>query len=171
MHVRDLLRGQFQLAHNILEQVIDGCEGAVLHDRLPGGSAQSIAATYAHAVYDEDLFLTDRVLKQPTLFRRGGWAARTGVTEPAGIKLEEEWAAQLHLDLPSYREYAAAVYQQTDDALANMTTEQLDAEFTSAMGTQTMASLIGGVILNHIIGHSGEIAAQKGARGITGLPF
>lgn len=120
---------------------------------------------------DEDLLLSGRVLQAPTLFESGGWAARTGVPLPESVRMAEEWAAQVRLDLPAFREYAAAVYQRTDETIADLGDAQLDAEYETAAGKQSIAQFLGGIPLNHIIGHSGEIAAQKGARGLKGLPF
>ena len=53
MRTQDLLRAQYEQAHDVLEQVIDDCSPEALA-KVAGGNVGAISAIYAHLVYDED---------------------------------------------------------------------------------------------------------------------
>lgn len=172
MDFQSFVRNQLQFAHGTLEQVIEGCEGDILHERQPGSTVHSIAACYAHAVLAEDMIVNGMVMASTPIFAAGGWADKTGVPAKAMPNLEDDWAAKINMNLPAFREYAAAVYAKTDEIIANMSNEQAEQLIDTPFGAkQPRLEFIANLGVTHMWGHMGEIAALKGAKGLKGLPF
>ena len=106
-----------------------------------------------------------------TVWESGDWAAKTGLDMP-GPRQTQEWAqSSLQYDFAAFREYAKAVYGATDDYLANVSDDGLDAEFETFAGKVPTGIFVGATGLWHTTSHSGEISALKGAQGLKGLPF
>jgi hypothetical protein len=74
------------------------------------------------------------------------------------------------LDLDLFRQYAAAVYQSTDEYLASLTDAELDRivdpGFAPAM---PIGSFVANILAWHTATHQGEISALKGVQGMNGL--
>lgn len=169
MRTQDLLRAQYEQAHGILEQVIDDCSPEALA-QVAGGTVGSISAIYAHLVYDEDGMIA-RPAGQDTVWESGDWAAKTGLDMP-GPSQTQEWAQSgPQYDLAAFREYAQAVYAATDDYLANVSDDGLDAKIEAGRGEVPAGTWVGTTSLWHVVSHQGEISALKGVQGLKGLPF
>jgi len=170
MDTRSLLRAQFQQSHGFLDQVIADVPQDALDANLPGSTINSIGATYAHIVFAEDTIFNGMVKKAAPIY--GAWAERVGVPPAPGPMQTPEWAASVKMNLPIFREYAKAVFEATDAMLAGFSEAELASEFdTGFIGKMPLAQFLGGIGLYHVTGHSGEIAALKGVRGLKGLPF
>ena len=169
MRTQDLLRAQYQQAHDVLEQVIDDCSPEALAN-VAGGNVGAISAIYAHLVYGEDGLMSGPA-GRGRLWESGDWAARTGL-EMMESRQTQEWAqSSPQYDFAAFREYARAVYAATDDYLANASDDDLDAEIDTFFGKMPAATYLGTTCLWHVMSHQGEIAALKGVQGLTGLPF
>lgn len=165
------LRGQLQFAHNTLEQVVADVTNDILHHREPGSTANHIAAIYAHAVLAEDGIVNGMVLGRMPIFN-ADLSAKTGVPMKQMPNMEDAWAAQIKMNLPAFREYAAQVYASTDKAIAEMDDATAEAVIDTPFGTkQPRLEFIGNLGVTHMWGHMGEIAAIKGFKGMKGLPF
>jgi uncharacterized damage-inducible protein DinB len=169
MQLQDLLRSQFKQAHTIIEQVIDDCDDEALTN-IVGGNIGSISAIYAHAVFDEDGWITG-IDGSDRLWESGDWAAKTGLDIPGAAQTQEWTQSGAQYDLAAFREYAQAVYARTDDYLSNASDSELDADVPAGGGTMPAAKWLGAVGLWHVISHQGEMSALKGAQGLKGLPF
>jgi hypothetical protein len=110
-------------------------------------------------------------LGKPTLFERDGWSARTGVPVPGGPMMTPDWIANVRMNIDEFKEYAKAVYAQTDDLIANLPDESWNKEISGPMGKQTAFQMFSTIGLFHISEHAGEIAALKGVQDLKGLPF
>jgi hypothetical protein len=136
---------------------------------LPGAKINSIGAIYAHSVFSEDGILNGAVRGTTPVYFAGGWADKVGLEMPQG-SLEPDWNPQVDLGL--FREYAAAVYQATDEYLAGASDDELtravDLKFVPPMPVST---LIANVLVWHTATHQGEISALKGVQGVNGLVF
>ena len=168
MRAQDLMRMQFEQAHNVMEGVVADCDEAAL-TKVIGGNIGTIGAIYAHAVFDEDGWIAG-VTGNPTLWESGGWGEKTGLGEMSG-RQDQEWAQSATYDLATFREYAQAVYAQTDDFFANLSDADVDREIDGFTGKTTIAQHVGSLGLWHVMSHQGEAAAVKGAQGLKGLPF
>jgi hypothetical protein len=166
-----LLRQQYQLAHSLLEGTIADLGTEQAH-WSPPGAAMPIAAEYIHILASEDGLLNG-VLKGTAPLAATSWAGRTGSSEaPPMAPPWAEWAARVRVDLPAAREYAQAVYANTDTYLAGLTAADLDRGLDlSAMGLgqQTVGSLLALLIWN-AGAHCGEISSLKGMQGLKGYP-
>ncbi|MEP6872188.1 MAG: DinB family protein [Anaerolineaceae bacterium] len=172
MEYKDVLLNQFQFAHQTLEQVLEGCDD-ILHERQPGSTLNSIAACYGHVVLSEDAILNGIVLGETPVFIAGNWSARTGLPATGDASLGGEWpAASLGMNLPAFREYAAAVYARTAEAIGAMTDDKAQELIATPFGAkQPRLEFLGTLGIAHAWGHLGEIAAMKGMHGLKGLPF
>jgi hypothetical protein len=76
------------------------------------------------------------------------------------------------MNLPSFREYAKAVYAATDAYVASLGPADLERKVdTGFVGEQTVGYVLGNICVGHVAEHNGEIAALKGVQGLKGLPF
>src|SRR3989442_13084137 len=76
-----ILRANLADAHWLLEEVVGGLTDEQTH-WAPPGTANTIAATYAHVVASEDVFVHETLQRGATP-ARGGWRGRDGVSLPA----------------------------------------------------------------------------------------
>jgi len=169
-----LVRQQYKQAHDWFEATTKDVTPEQAH-WAPPGLANPLGATYVHVVGAEDFLLSD-VARGAKPLAAGDFAGKTGVSEPPpgpGQGLDE-WARRVKIDLPELREYAQAVYKQTDDWLASLQGDDLDKQIDMSrfgMGQQAMGVLVGGIVLQHINNHCGEISCLKGLQGAKGYPF
>lgn len=162
------MRAQYAQAHQVLEGAIADCDAEAL-TKVVGGNIGTAGAIYAHAVFDEDGWIAG-VAGQSTLWESGGWSEKTGLEEISGQQ-NQEWAQSVTYDLAQFREYAQAVYAQTDEYLANLSDEDVDREIDTFAGKSTIGKHVGSLGLWHVMSHQGELSAVKGAQGLKGLPF
>ncbi len=167
---RAYLRGQLQFAHNTFEQVVADVDDETLHLRPAGATTNAICAIYAHAVMAEDGIVNGMVMGLMPIFN-ADWSAKTGVPLRPAPNMDDAWAAQITMNLPAFREYAAAVYAATDTVLAEMDDASAERILDTPFGKQPAQEFIGNLAVTHAWGHMGEIAALKGIRGLKGLPF
>lgn len=169
MDARDLLRQQFQQTHQFLDMTVADCTPETLARRLDGSTIGSVGSIYAHVVVSEDAMVSMAKGGQP-LLETGDWKSKTGI-QSAQPRQDEEWQ-KVQIELPAFREYAQAVFQSTDDYLANASEADLSRELDlQQLGKQPAIMFVGGIGLSHVAQHWGEIAALKGAQGLKGLPF
>ena len=73
------------------------------------------------------------------------------------------------MHLPSFREYAKAVYAATDAYVSSLGPADLERKVdTGFVGEQTIAFVLGNIVVWHVAEHNGEIGALKGAQGSRG---
>ena len=168
MRIQDLLGAQYTMAHQTLEGVIADCDLATLTNVIPDSTIGSIAAVYAHTVFDEDAMIANAAGREP-LWTSDGWAEKTGLNIES--RQTQEWARTVNYDIAVVRGYAKAVHQATNDYLANATDDELSREIETQMGTMPAAQFVGAIALWHIQSHQGEISALLGTQGKKGLPF
>lgn len=170
MNAQETVRQQLQFWHGTLEQMLSECGPEHLTKNIPGSTANSIAATYVHAVLSEDGMVHGMFQGKPTLFETGGWAEKTGVAPQNGPMQTAEWARSVTLT-PAFREYAQAVYGASDAFLANLTDADLERKVQGPIGETTLGWAVALLLGTHTTEHAGEIAAMKGVLGLKGLPF
>ena len=182
MTVAQVLRGELDAAHQLLEATMADVDDALAARPAPG-QANRIGSTYAHAVLAEDGVVNGLLRGQAPLFA-GEWAERTGTDRPVvisgaawpGVAAGDmgEWHRTLRVELGACRAYAQAVYADTVAFLevANDATlaRPIDLSFIG-MGTMPVALVVPIFVTGHIHNMCGEISALKGAFGHKGYPF
>lgn len=171
MNAGDLLRSNLFDAHWFLEQTVAGLSPDHLH-WSPPGTANTIAATYAHVIGNEDSFVQGK-LRGLRLLAGGEWAGRNGISLPIPERESDwfAWSRSVRVDLAIAQRYAEAVYATTDDYLSSLTPEQIDNPPPATVpGNQTLSWLIYNLLTMHASLHTGEIAVVKGLQGLAGYP-
>ena len=165
------LAASHQLAHALFSMVTADLTAALADRELPGACISRISPIMAHAAFGEDLTVNRTLRAAATVFERDGWAARTGIPGPIPA-MTPEWLAAA-FDIGGLKAYAAAVFESTDRFLASAQESELKRMASSPLGTEvTGAELLSSFNLLHLMLHTGEIAALKGAQGVPGgLPF
>ena len=109
MNVVEAMQSDLADAHWLLEQVVDALHAETLH-WLPPGTANTIAATYAHVIANEDHFVQE-VLRRRPLLAESDWAGRSGINLPVPRRESDwfAWSRRVQMDLPSAQRYAAAL--------------------------------------------------------------
>jgi hypothetical protein len=164
-----LLRMQMDEAHKLLESTVGDLTGDQLH-YLPEGRALPVGAAYAHVIFSEDI-LVQMLRGQEPLFETG---TSTGASEPMpnfmkGWEDYAAWTKRVRFDLSRLREYAKAVYANTDAYLATLSDPDLDKP--GPWGDNSLAYFISRAMVGHIDNLAGEISAAKGLQGLQGYPF
>jgi DinB superfamily len=167
-----LLRQQLGGVHDILEQTIADCSQHTLDMNPPNATITNIGSIYAHILFSEDGIIQGMLQKKAPLYHAQGWGSKLNVAMPANPQFDPAWGRAVRLHLPSFREYAKAVYAATDHYVGTLTPADLERKVdTGFIGEQTIAMVLGNICVWHVAEHNGEVAALKGAQGLKGLPF
>lgn len=166
MQATELLRSQFNQVHQFLDMTIGDCTQEVLDHKEDGWTIEPIGALYAHIAAAEDSIVNGLVRGTTPVLMRDGWSEKTGITNP-----QEHLGSDYKANMPVLKAYAAAVFKETDDFLANATEAELTKEVDTPLGKMPAITFLANIGLTHCPGHWGEIAALKGVQGLKGLPF
>jgi hypothetical protein len=175
MDVLDLVRYETKRAYAWLENLVADIP-AEQASWKPPGTANSIAATYAHIVVNADIDVT-RIFHQQEPLITGEWASRLGDRTYTPSEWEAtpdiDWDAEF--DWETLREYGRAVHGQMLRQVGALSADDLDRQF-DMVGTKTTVWKGIDVIdlhgWNHVEMHGGEIACLKGLQGGEGYrPF
>jgi hypothetical protein len=170
-----ILLNQLKAAHTVLEQTMEGVTDEVAHF-MPPGIANPIAGTYAHVVFSEDLFM-NVFLKKAQPLMETTFKDKTGASEvqPTDWQVAyPKWLKEVKLDVKTFREYAKAVYEASEEYVASLTDEDLDKDVDMSafgMGTRKVHDFIANLISGHAYPITGEISVLKGIQGLKGYPF
>lgn len=172
-----LLRADLREAHELLEAVMEGVTSEAAH-WMPPGRANPVGATYAHVVISEDRIINGMLRHQRSLYD-STWKDKMGLSEPMPASGEEwrgyaDWTRRVKLEINRFREYARAVYAQTDEYLASLTSEDLDRKLELSgvgLGQDTLGWMLSRQVVGHADNIAGEISCLKGLQGLQGYPF
>lgn len=159
-----------QWAHEFLEMVTANVTPEQAHWRPPG-IANPLGAIYAHAVLAEDSVINGMLKEGIPLFA-STWAGKTGVSDPQ-FQMTLEWAQRLKVDLPTFRQYAQAVYTATNDYLASLTDESLSRQIDLSdvgLDQKPLSWCLNALVISHLNNMIGEISCLKGLQGAKGYP-
>jgi hypothetical protein len=171
MNAIQVLRANLSDAHWLIEQAVADLSASHLH-WVPPGTANTIAATYAHVVGSEDSFINATLLGRAPLANTA-WHGRNGISLPLPQRGSDwfAWSRRVKVDLTAAQSYAAAVYASTDEYLAGLDPEKLDQTPDVALpAARTLNWLLANFVILHATLHSGEIAVLRGLQGLVGLP-
>src|SRR5437870_166901 len=128
MDIISLLREQLRAAHEYLEETM---ADVTLEQAqwIPPGKATPIGANYIHLVQSEDAIM-NQLLQHKEMLGATTWANKLGASEPhppPGTSEEDyfAWTRRVQIDLPTFREYAQAVYAASDDYIAGLSPDDL----------------------------------------------
>jgi hypothetical protein len=177
MDTISLLREQLREAHALLEAVMEGVTSEAAQ-WIPPGKANPVGATYAHVVISEDRTINGMLRHRRPLYDTT-WAGRTGLNELMPSRGEEwhdyaTWTRRVTVDLPAAREYARAVYANSDEYLASLSSDDLDTPIDLSgvgSGQVTLGWVLSRLVVGHTDNISGEISCLKGLQGLQGYPF
>jgi hypothetical protein len=135
---------------------------------VPPGRANTIAATYAHIVYNADEDLNYWLFKRPKLIETS-WKGRAGISAPAGGGFD--WETFAEIDWPALREYGRVIADFVTSTIDAMT--EADLEIVTDLSTPDIPvwhgiDIVRLTVGHHIRMHGGEIACLKGLRGSKG---
>jgi hypothetical protein len=177
MDAISLLRSQLNIAHQTMEGTMEGVTPEMAH-WMPPGRANPIGASYAHVVQAEDA-IVNGIFKQQAPMFASQWLNKTGFSEPMPTVGPEwanyaAWTRRVKVDLPALREFAQAVYANTEQYLADLKPEDLDRRLdlsSIGMGHVNLGWAISMLVIGHINNIAGEISCLKGVQGAQGYPF
>ena len=175
--VAQLLRGALEIANQTLEATMSDVTDEIANRPAPG-DANPVGSCYAHAVISEDGVVNGILRGQPPLFA-SSWAGRTGTDRPMPMPGMVEgdmggWYKTVKVDLTACREYARAVYADSEAFIGSAGEEMLgrivDMSF-AGMGQIPLPLMFSIFVTGHVNNLCGEISALKGAVGLKGYPF
>lgn len=162
-------------AHETFEATMVGVTPEVAHFK-PAGKALPIGALYAHMVISED-WMVKELLQKKKLLLEEKFAGQIGLSQPMpdpGTDTYEAWAKNVTVDLVLLKEYATAVYQETNrymDSLNDTDLVETEISFPGDTTRYKLSRFIVRFIISHIDAICGEISALKGIQGLKGYPF
>lgn len=171
-----LLKNQLKEARETFEGTVADITPEQLHQN-PGGKALPLGSVYAHLLFSEDVIVHGMLQGKPTLHETT-WKDKTGANMPMPpmddkwSAAHEEWSRSVQIDLLKLREFAKAVYADTDVYVNSLTDADLEKEIDlGSWGKHTLASMLSGFVIAHMNSLTGEISALKGIQGAKGYPF
>lgn len=132
-----------------------------------GGTTNTIAQLMAHLTIGEDGGFNRMLKGGERLIDTNGWAQKAGIPLERGAVWGKEW----RLDIDAFREYREAVKQSAVNYIETMDLADLDKEVEAFNGPRPVHNIIQIIVVNHMLGHAGEISTLKGIQGLKGLPF
>ena len=139
----------------------------------PPGIANSIAANYAHTMIaaDEDF---NKVMAAGQMLLYTTWKDRCGLSSlPPEAEWDwHAWATEMRMDLPAFRNYAAAIRETVESWLERITPDLLERDVDmTQFGLGIWNGLdIFNLHVHHPRIHGGEIACIKGMLGAHAWP-
>lgn len=171
----EILLNQLKAAHGALEQTMEGVTDEVAHF-MPPGKANPIAGTYAHLVFAEDMFIHG-FLKKTKPLAETTFKNKTGASELHPTEWQvayPKWLKEVRLDIKQFREYAKAVFAESENYVASLTDADLEKDVDMSafgMGSRKTYDFIANLISGHAYPIMGEISVLKGIQGLKGYPF
>lgn len=172
---RPLLRWQFKCVHEFLDAAI-GQLPTEAGGQPPSGRTPAIAASYAQAVFSEDLAVNG-VLAKGTPLALSTWLRRTGLSElpPCPVAADRNaWARRVRLDYARLRSYARAVFASTDAYVAALSEDAFNPACRDGPGC-LLSSLVvtlsmrAGEIACMLVLELGPAACNEGTGGAASL--
>lgn len=171
MSVQTAVQQQLAFWHGTLDPIMGDCSPEVLNKNLPDATISSIGSIYAHIAWSEDAIVNGMLQGKPAMYQTDGWEAKTGVPFPGDASLNPQWTKAFKMDAAKFRDYAKAVFANTESYVGNLSDGDLARKVQTPIGEQTVEWAIATLLGTHLPQHIGEIAAVKGVQGLKGLPF
>ena len=137
---------------------------------VPQGTGNSIGVTLVHLLNGLDSAFQTVLRGQPQLWESEKMGEKLGLSGPPGRVHGWDEIKSKPLPLEPILGYSAAVFKQVEDVLAGLSADDLD-RLVTFYGSERPAADAFIMNFSHVLVHTGEIAAIKGAQGVKGLPF
>src|SRR5688572_18253587 len=121
------LREQAGNADGVIKAILKPVTPEQAAWKLPGSTANTIGATFMHAVATEDNAIA-RLQSGTSVFQQGGWGQRLSY-DPA-----ESWTLEGPANIEAMLAYADAVSAATKEYLSAMKPEELEREIETPRG-------------------------------------
>ncbi len=166
-------------AHETFEGIMNEVTDEVAHYK-PQGRALPIGSSYVHVLVSEDILLNTWARKKKALID-SEWGEKLGISAPHPVMDENweknfaEWSKTVKIDLKKAKEYAQAVYAETDKFLESLSDKDLTkmkVDLTTwGLGEWPIMRFIIRILISHLDAVGGEMSAIKGLQGLKGYPF
>jgi len=167
VELKDYIIGNLTDAHRMLGIALTDLDDKIVSYRA-SDHVNSIAQILAHVVMGEDRLINASCKGGERIFDAQGWEAKTGIPAvQGGVWNDKVW----QMDIPAFLEYQKLVERNAMQYVLSVTPEELERDVTFGPFVQPVADQLRGVLVHHMLGHSGEISALKGVQGLKGLPF
>jgi hypothetical protein len=168
MDAKTYIHKQIASMHSMVDDVLGGMTDAHL-TWTPPGTANLIGLTVLHMLSGEDYFIS-LISGRTQLWKSQGWNEKFNIATPPDYG--EDWSVYLGatLSVDKLLAYRDAVRSETLAYLDRLTADELDRTVKLFTDKDPVADVLV-LIVSHMLGHTGEIAALKGVQGIKGLPY
>jgi len=162
-----------QAVKNMHKECIESVKGLTTEQLhfMPLGQGNHIAFLAWHVVRTEDLVFNFLLQKKTPVWNAEGWDKKFGLDPRAqGTGMSREQVAGLKInDIEEFSRYMRSAFDSTEAFIDSLKDEDLDqVHELPALGKRSMSDLVGGMILQHGVGHIAEIAYIKGLQGMAG---
>jgi DinB superfamily len=169
-----ILQAALASAHGVLEATMADVDDELANRPAPG-TANPLGSSYAHVAFTEDAIVNGLLQGKPPLWS-SACTGRTGTDRPMPLEGMVPgdigaWYHTVRIDLAACREYAAAVYAQSEAFIAATDEAALAREVQTPTGSMPLAVAVATLVISHSNQLAGEISAIKGAFGLRGYPF
>jgi hypothetical protein len=165
VELREFILAGLNDAHRMGDIAMDGLTPEVAHFEA-GGTTNNIAQLMTLLTASEDSAVA-RLKGGDSILQSQNWYGRTGIPEGPRAFWQKGWS----LELAAFGEYRDLVKAAATEYFQNIDASDLDREVEWFNGPRPASTIIQVIIVNHMLGHSGEISALKGVQGLKGLPF
>ena len=171
MSTAEFIRSSLRQQHGMYNDAISDLTEEQLHWRA---NDKGLPASFIlwHYVRTEDNIIQFVLQRKPTIWLEQGLNEKFDLPANAqGTGMSHEDAQNLRLDPKEvFYDYMQAVWQATDDFLANTNDEALQEMTTvKPLGEMPVQNAIGNMCLTHGFTHLGEIAHLRGLMGLRGM--
>ena len=137
---------------------------------VPQGTGNSIGVTLVHMINGLDSAFQTVLRGQPQLWESEKMGEKLGLSGPPGRVHGWDEVKSKPLPLEPILGYAEVVLKQVEEVVTGLKADDLDRMVTF-YGSERPAADAFIMNFSHMLVHTGEIAAIKGALGVKGLPF
>ena len=137
---------------------------------IPQGTGNSIGVTMVHMINGLDSAFQTVLRGKPQLWDSEKMGEKLGLSGPPGRVHGWDEIKSKPLPLEPILEYSVAVFKQVEEVVSGLKAEDLD-RLVTFYGSERPAADAFIMNFSHVLVHTGEIAAIKGAIGVKGLPF
>jgi len=159
----DVLRAEARSSYGWLRAIVEDVTPEQASWRPPG-RANTIAATYAHIVRNQDEDMNHGFLGRPML-NEGSWLGKTGLPSRWADSDKNEWEIGVPIDWLALRSYGDAVGAWVIEAVDVLTEDDLErvAKLTTPDRPQWSGiDVVRLTVGRHVRMHGGEIACLQG---------
>ncbi|MGE0057777.1 MAG: DinB family protein [Dehalococcoidia bacterium] len=166
MDIRDSFLNALNDAHRMGDIALEDLTPEVAHFDA-GGTTNTIAQLLSHLTMGEDAAFNRMITGGTRIIETDSWAEKCGIPLERGAVWGKEWK----LNIDAFREYRELVKKSASGYIETMDLADLDKEVEAFNGLRPVHNIMQIIVINHMLGHEGEVSTLKGIQGLKGLPF